>query len=143
VHHPHRSLGSFTYLDPSPFRCCRIGGGRYHLAFRVEGTTPALSTLATLATLTLVLPTFTSSTPGPTLSLSQLVFVGIVSLVLYAVFVFVQTVRHREYFLPVEVDAEVTVEAAVLPSGPAALASFALLFLSLIAVVGLAKTPSA
>jgi Ca2+:H+ antiporter len=110
------------------------------LAFRVEGTTPALSTLATLATLTLVLPTFTSSTPGPTLSLSQLVFVGIVSLVLYAVFVFVQTVRHREYFLPVEVDAEVKVETPVLPSGPAALASLALLFLSLIAVVGLAKT---
>jgi Ca2+:H+ antiporter len=121
--------------------CLLLGALRHRvLAFRVEGTTPALSTLATLATLTLVLPTFTSSTPGPTLSLSQLVFVGIVSLVLYAVFVFVQTVRHREYFLPVEVDAEVKVETPVLPSGPAALASLALLFLSLIAVVGLAKT---
>jgi Ca2+:H+ antiporter len=121
--------------------CLLLGALRHRvLAFRVEGTTPALSTLATLATLTLVLPTFTSSTPGPTLLLSQLVFVGIVSLVLYAVFVFVQTVRHREYFLPVEVDEKVQAEAAVPPSGPAALASLGLLFLSLIAVVGLAKT---
>jgi Ca2+:H+ antiporter len=123
--------------------CLLMGALRHRvLAFRVEGTTSALSVLATLATLTLVLPTFTSSTPGPTLSLSQLVFAGIVSLALYAVFVFVQTVRHREYFLPVEVDAEVEVEIpnAVLPSGHVALSSLALLCLSLIAVVGLAKT---
>jgi len=123
--------------------CLLMGALRHRvLAFRVEGTTPALSVLATLATLTLVLPTFTSSTPGPTLSLSQNVFVGIVSLALYAVFVFVQTVRHREYFLPVEVDLEVEVETPndVLPSGPVALCSLALLFLSLVAVVGLAKT---
>jgi Ca2+:H+ antiporter len=121
--------------------CLLLGALRHRiLAFRVEGTTPALSTLATLATLTLVLPTFTSSTPGPTLSLSQLWFAGIVSLALYAVFVFVQTVRHREYFLPVETDAEVNVEIAGRPSGPAALASLALLLLSLIAVVGFAKT---
>ena len=59
-----------------------------------------LAVLATLATLTLVLPTFTSTTPGPTLSTSQLVFAGAVALVLYGVFVFVQTVRHRDYFLP-------------------------------------------
>ena len=60
-----------------------------------------LSVLATLAIVVLVLPTFTTTTPGPTLSPSQLIFTGIVSLALYAVFVFVQTVRHREYFLPV------------------------------------------
>jgi Ca2+:H+ antiporter len=71
------------------------------------------------------------------LSAAQLVFVGIVSLILYAVFVFVQTVRHREYFLPVEVESD-GLEAS-LPTGRAAAISFALLFLCLIAVVGLAK----
>jgi Ca2+:H+ antiporter len=107
------------------------------LTFQVEGTNPALSVLATLTILTLVLPSFTVSTPGPTLSAAQLVFVGVVSLALYAVFVFVQTVRHRSYFLPVGVESE-DLQAA-LPPTAAALASVALLFLCLVAVVGLAK----
>ena len=51
---------------------------------------------------TLVLPNFTTSAPGPTFSTSQLVFAGLVSLVLYGAFVFVQTIRHRDYFLPTE-----------------------------------------
>ena len=75
--------------------CLLMGALRHRvLVFRVEGASSALSVLATLTTLTLVLPTFTSSTPGPTLSVSQLAFAGLVSLILYGVFVFVQTVRH-------------------------------------------------
>jgi Ca2+:H+ antiporter len=107
------------------------------LTFRVEGTNPALSVLATLTILTLVLPSFTSSTPGPTLSSVQLAFVGVVSLTLYGVFVFVQTVRHRGYFLPVGVESE-DLHAAP-PSASVAFTSLALLFLCLVAVVGLAK----
>jgi len=119
--------------------CLLLGALRHRvLAFQVEGTSPALSVLATLATLTLVLPMFTTTTPGPTLSPAQLVFAGIVSLALYAVFVFVQTVRHREYFLPVEAGSE-DPHAAV-PSTPVAFMSLGLLLLSLIAVVGLAKS---
>ena len=57
--------------------------------------------LITLATLCLVFPAFTTSSPGPTFAASQLAFAAVVSLVLYGVFVFVQTVRHRDYFLPV------------------------------------------
>jgi Ca2+:H+ antiporter len=93
--------------------------------------------LATLTTLTLVLPNFTSTTAGPTLSGSQLVFAGVVSLVLYGVFVFVQTVRHRDYFLP-EGDGS-TGEHAQRPSLFATVASLVLLLVSLVAVVGLAK----
>jgi Ca2+:H+ antiporter len=122
--------------------CLLLGALRYRvLEFRVEGTNPVLSVLATLATLVLVLPSFTTTTPGPTLSPSQLVFTGVVSLALYAVFVFVQTVRHREYFLPVETESseETRVE---LPSVTAAWTSFALLMLSLVAVIGLAKSLS-
>jgi Ca2+:H+ antiporter len=118
--------------------CLLMGSLRHRvLAFRVEGTSPALAVLATLTVLTLVLPTFTSSTPGPTFSPGQLAFAGVVSLALYAVFVFVQTVRHRDYFLPEGVESE-EVHAAP-PTTVVAWASLALLLLSLVAVVGLAK----
>ncbi|ACV37187.1 ionic transporter y4hA [Accumulibacter sp.] len=118
---------------------CLLVGSLQHrvIDFRVEGTTPALAVLATLTTLTLVLPNFTSTTAGPTLSGSQLVFAGVVSLVLYGVFVFVQTVRHRDYFLP-EGDGS-TGEHAQRPSLFATVASLVLLLVSLVAVVGLAK----
>jgi Ca2+:H+ antiporter len=118
--------------------CLLMGALRHRvLHFRVEGTSPALSVLATLTILTLVLPSFTSTTPGPTLSQAQLVFVGLVSLTLYGVFVFVQTVRHRSYFLPVAVDSEDLAVAA--PPASVALMSLVLLCLCLLAVVGLAK----
>jgi len=121
--------------------CLLLGALRHRvLEFRVEGTNPVLSVLATLAVLTLVLPRFTTSTAGPSLSPAQLVFVGIVSLGLYAVFVFVQTVRHREYFLPVDTTSEEP--HAEPPSVAAARVSFGLLMISLVAVVGLAKSLS-
>lgn len=121
--------------------CLLLGALRHRvLAFRVEGTTPVLSVLATLTTLTLVLPTFTSSTPGPTLSPAQLVFVGVVSTVLYAIFVFVQTVRHRDYFLPIDVESEDSHVAP--PTTATAWMSFLMLLVSLVAVVGLAKALS-
>jgi Ca2+:H+ antiporter len=103
----------------------------------VEGTTPALAVLATLATLTLVLPTLTTSTAGPTFTSPQLIFAGVVSLVLYAVFIFVQTARHRDFFLPESAESEDT--HAVPTSVSVAWLSLALLLLSLVAVVGLAK----
>lgn len=121
--------------------CLLLGALRHRvLEFRVEGTNPAFSVLATLATLTLVLPSFTVTEPGPRFSPSQLVFAGVVSLALYAVFVFVQTVRHRDYFLPLEGESD---EPHVpVPSLSAAWTSFGLLSLSLVAVVGLAKSLS-
>jgi len=121
--------------------CLLFGAMRHRvLAFQVEGTSPALSVLATLATLILVLPTFTSSSPGPTLSPAQLVFAAVVSLTLYLVFIFVQTVRHREYFLPLPETAQDEVASAPAPSNAAALASLGLLLVALVAVVGLAKS---
>lgn len=79
--------------------CLVLGGSRHHeQSFGLYGVSAALATLATLSVLTLVLPNFTGA-PGPSYTASQLAFVGVVSLVLYLVFVFVQTVRHRDYFL--------------------------------------------
>jgi Ca2+:H+ antiporter len=118
--------------------CLLVGSMRHHvLAFRIEGTTPTLGVLATLATLTLVLPALTTSTAGPTFTPVQLAFAGIVSLLLYGVFVFVQTARHREFFLP-EGGADEDEHAAG-PTVLAAWTSVGLLLLSLVGVVGLAK----
>jgi Ca2+:H+ antiporter len=118
---------------------CLLAGSLRHnvLAFRVEGTTPALAVLATLTGLTLVLPGLTTSTPGPTFTSAQLIFAGVLSLVLYAVFIFVQTARHRDFFLPEGMESR---EAhAVPPPAVVAWLSVALLLPSLVAVVGLAK----
>ncbi|HEY1290502.1 MAG TPA: ionic transporter y4hA [Burkholderiales bacterium] len=117
---------------------CLVAGALRHreLEFRVEGTGPALAVLIALTALTLVLPSHTLTTPGPSYSPAQLVFAGAMSLILWSVFVLVQTVRHRDYFLPVGVAGE---EHAPPPSGKAALASGVLLVFSLVAVIGLAK----
>src|SRR5262245_45319621 len=118
--------------------CLLSGGVRHHeQGFQVQGASAALAVLAALPTLTLVVPNVTSSAPGPVFSTSQLVFAGVISLVLYGSFVFVQTVRHRDYFLPVEGGSEET--HAPPPSNKAAGVSAALLIVALIAVVGLAK----
>jgi Ca2+:H+ antiporter len=118
--------------------CILVGGIRHHeLAFRIEGTNPALTVLAALATLTLVLPSYTISTPGPTLNTPQLIFAGVSSLVLYGTFVFVQTVRHRDYFLPAgNPDADAHAEP---PSDREAIGAGLLLMVALVGVVGLAK----
>ncbi|ARZ71873.1 ionic transporter y4hA [Streptomyces sp. HU2014] len=109
--------------------------------FNAEGTGAAFGTVATLAGLSLVLPTFTTSTPGPQFSPAQLVFAAVAALILYGLFVATQTVRHRDYFLPVTAEGEVidTDDHADPPSARAALTSLGLLAVALIAVVGLAK----
>ena len=107
-------------------------------SFKPEGTAPALAAVATLATLTLVLPTFTTSTPGPEYSAEQLGFASVASLALYLLFVFVQTVRDRGDFLPAETDISDGEKQAGSPSGREALASLGMLVVGLVAVVGLA-----
>ncbi|MFC3576212.1 calcium:proton antiporter [Streptomyces yaanensis] len=109
--------------------------------FNPEGTGAALATVATLATLSLVLPTFTTSKPGPEFSSAQLTFAAVSSLILYGLFVATQTVRHRDYFLPITRQGEVihAEDHADAPSGRTAGLSLGLLLLALIGVVGLAK----
>jgi Ca2+:H+ antiporter len=111
-------------------------------SFNPEGTGTALATVCTLAVLSLVLPNYTTSRPGPEFSGSQLAFAAIASLALYLLFVFVQTVRHRDYFLPVEERAGDEDAHAAPPSNAEARRSLALLLIALVAVVGLAKIES-
>ena len=113
-------------------------------SFNAEGTGTALATVSTLATLSLVLPTFTTTRPGPEFTPGQLAFAAVASLALYGLFVVVQTVRHRDYFLPVGSDADAADpdQHARPPSGRETLVSGGLLLVALVAVVGLAKIES-
>ena len=121
--------------------CLLVGGLRHRVqTFQVDGAKGALSVLTAIAVLTIIVPVYTTSTAGPTFSAGQLAFAGVSSLVLYGVFVFVQTVRHRDYFLPV--DAADEGEHAAPPSTRVSLAALALLLACLVAVVGLAKVMS-
>jgi Ca2+:H+ antiporter len=121
-----------------------VGALRRRFAtFNPEGSATALATVATLATLCLVLPTFTTSRAGPEFSSAQLAFAAVASLALYGLFVVVQTVRHRDYFLPVGEDPDPGEEIhADPPSNRQAMQSLGLLVVALVAVVGLAKIES-
>lgn len=112
--------------------------------FNREGTAAALGTVVTLATLTMVLPAFTVNGGGAQFTGPQIAFAAIASLVLYLLFVRVQTVRHRDYFLPITTAGRVidTEEHADPPSTRTALGSLGLLLLALVAVVGDAKAVS-
>lgn len=120
-----------------------IGAFRERVAsFNAEGTATALATVLTLATLSLVLPTFTTSRPGPEFSSPQLAFAAVSSLALYTLFVIVQTVRHRDYFVPAGAGPASPNEHAPPPTSRQARASLAILIVALVAVVGLAKVES-
>jgi Ca2+:H+ antiporter len=120
---------------------CLLAGGTRHgeQSFGQYGVSAALATLTAIAMLTMVLPNYTTTTPGPAYSDSQLVFIAIVSIVLYGTFVLVQTVRHRDYFLPEGADSDDETHA---PPPPARLVSISgvLLLACLGGVVLLAKS---
>lgn len=120
--------------------CLLVGGVRHRKQdFQAQGASSALSVLTTIFILFLVLPNFTSSATGPMFTDAQLAFAGTVSLVLYCVFVLVQTVRHRDFFLP-GADARENEDAhAPPPTINTSLLSAALLLASLFAAVGLTK----
>ncbi len=119
---------------------CVLAGGLAHReqTFRVEGAGAGLAALIVMAVMTLVLPVFTTTTSGGTYSSSQLIFVAATSALLWSIFVFVQTVRHRDYFMPAANASDPEAHAPP-PTTTQAWASFGWLLLSLVSVVGLAK----
>jgi Ca2+:H+ antiporter len=80
-----------------------LGGLRYREQhYNIQGVNAYLNVIMALAVLGLVFPNFTTSTSGPTFSTEQEIFFAAVSLLLYAVFLLIQTLRHRGYFLDVK-----------------------------------------
>lgn len=118
---------------------CLMAGGLRHgeQRFTLRGVSAMLAVLTALVVLSLVLPNYVTSVAGPVYAPAQLVFVAIVSLFLYLLFVLVQTVRHRDYFLP---DEDVLPDRhADPPSRQTALMALACLLVALVGVVLLAK----
>jgi Ca2+:H+ antiporter len=117
--------------------CILAGGLRYREQdVQVAGSNLYLSVLIVLATITLIMPNYTLTTPGPVYSAAQLGFVSVATVLLYGVFLYTQTIRHRDYF--VGGSAGVGDDAAQMPSRTLVL-SIVLLLVSLLAVVLLAK----
>ena len=122
--------------------CLVLGAGRhFEQTFQLQGASSALAVLGTLATLALILPNFAEAASGPSYSILQLEGIGLMSLALWGVFVFVQTVKHRDYFLDAPSDG-LDEPAHEIPGAWIALISLALLIIALAAVVLLAKSLS-
>ncbi len=116
--------------------CIMAGGLRYREQdVQVTGSSLYLSVLIVLATITLIMPNYTLTTPGPIYSAVQLGFVSVVTVILYAVFLYTQTILHRNYFIN---KAAGNVNNGAHASNRIAL-SILLLLVSLLAVVLLAK----
>src|SRR3979490_2392410 len=117
--------------------CIFIGGLRFkEQDFQVWGANLYLSVLFVMATITLIMPNYTLTAAGPFYSAAQLGFVSVVTLLLYAVFLYTQTIRHRDYFINETADA--SAEGSQLSNRMLGV-SIALLLVSLLAVVLLAK----
>ena len=117
--------------------CILAGGLRYREQdVQVTGSNLYLSVLSVLATITLILPNYTLTTPGPVYSAAQLGFVSVATLILYGVFLYTQTIRHRDYFIG---EAAGVADDGAHASNRTFLLSVLLLLVSLLAVVLLAK----
>ncbi len=117
--------------------CILAGGLRYREQdVQVTGSSLYLSVLIVLATITLIMPNYTLTTPGPVYSAAQLGFVSVVTLILYGVFLYTQTVRHQDYFVG---EAAGVANSEMSTSNRLLALSAVLLLVSLLAVVLLAK----
>lgn len=76
-----------------------VGGVRYHQqSYSLQGASAYLAVIIPLAVIALVLPNFTTSTAGGTLSLLQAIFFSVFTIGLYGMFLWLQTGRHRGFF---------------------------------------------
>src|SRR6202171_2789178 len=117
--------------------CILTGGLRYREQdVQVSGSSLYLSVLVVLATITLIMPNYTLTTPGPIYSAGQLGFVSVVTVILYGVFLYTQTIRHRDYSIS---EAAGKADDGTHASNRMLGLSVALLLVSLLAVVLLAK----
>ena len=117
--------------------CILTGGLRYREQdVQITGSSLYLSVLIVMATITLIMPNYTLTTPGPIYSAGQLGFVSVVTILLYGVFLYTQTIRHQDYFIS---GATGTADEGAHGSTRTLLLSAVLLGVSLLAVVLLAK----
>jgi Ca2+:H+ antiporter len=76
-----------------------VGGIRHHQqSYSLQGASAYLAVIIPLAVIALVLPNFTTSTAGGTLSLLQAIFFSVFTIALYGIFLWLQTGRHSGFF---------------------------------------------
>ncbi|MBF0598096.1 calcium:proton antiporter [Faecalibacter rhinopitheci] len=121
--------------------CFWVGSVRFREQNYIkQGVSTALITLIAISILTLVLPNFTTSETVGVYSESQLIFVAIISLILYGGFISVQTIRHRDFFLPQQCKDGIASELHVAPPNTlTTVSSLILLIIALVVVVLLSK----
>lgn len=121
--------------------CLILGGLKYkEQEFQVQGSKSLLVVLITLSILVFILPNYTSTTAGATYNPVQLIFIGCICILLYLLFVFLQTTTHKAHFEPLADKAEANApQTAHEVSNIDAWLSFISLCVSLVAVIGLAK----
>lgn len=122
-----------------------IGSHKFHTqTFSFHSVKIALVALVSIVAFTMILPTFTNSHAGPVYTKSQLIFEIFACLTIYVAFIFAQTNRHREYFIPENTNenengAEGEVDKV---SNVSLIISLVFLLISLTIVVLLAKSLS-
>jgi Ca2+:H+ antiporter len=117
-----------------------LGGLRHHeQTYNLQGANAFLAVIVPLAVLCMVLPNFSLAAPGPTLSPAQAVFFIVISIGLYAVFLAIQNLRHRAYFMAPESPDAADVQAAAGPGFQSIPYHAALLVAYMLPLVGLAK----
>lgn len=149
------SEGALTYARDTVFAavmlilngilgiCILVGGIRYREQFFARSSaTTYLVSIITLLTLTLILPNYTSSVKGPVYNDSQLVFISIVCVIVYGIFLMVQTVRHRNYFIPEEEEGVKVSHSEQKPTLGQTILSLFVLLISLAVVIFMAKSLS-
>ncbi|RWK07490.1 MAG: ionic transporter [Mesorhizobium sp.] len=120
--------------------CLTLGGWLHRKQAIVrQGTSAYLAVLIALTVMTLILPTYTITTDPGTFSAAQLGFVSVLSVLLYASFLFAQTVRHREDFIQGQ-GHDVSIRT---DPHQGTYASALLLFIGLIGIVMLAEQVAA
>ncbi|GAO42990.1 calcium:proton antiporter [Flavihumibacter petaseus] len=120
---------------------CLLVGSYHHREqlYIKQGVSTSLVTLTAIAVLTMVLPNYLVTQPGPSFSSKQLIFVSITTLILYGGFISVQTVRHRNYFLADDTVADDHHDDHHTPNSATTIASLVLLLVALTFVVLLSK----
>lgn len=105
------------------------------LTFNLQGANAYLGVIIPLAVFSLVLPNFTKSTAGPTLTGFQETMVGLIAVGLFVVFLMIQTGRNRGFFVQPDVEEEREEDGAQYSF----LAHLALLFCYMVPVVYLVE----
>lgn len=124
--------------------CLLLGGLKYkEVGFQFRGANSLLVVLIPLSVICFILPNYTTSIPGPYYNIGQLVFISIISVLLYVSLVLVQTRTHKYYFETAqEIPKEIESKDDHQFSKKQLIISFAALFVGLASVIGLAKVIS-